>query len=99
MRKGNIATMAVLAATLALGGCSKSDEVAGPEARAQFIAECTSAGTGEAEVSAEKMGAYCECMADPSLAMQAAMADGTMPDQAELEKMQNDSIACTKHLE
>ena len=94
-----IATMVVLAAAVLLAGCGKSEEAGLDEARTAFIAECKAAGSDEGEVSAEKMGAYCECMADATVAMQAHMAAGTMPDADEQKKMQEQSIACLKHLE
>ena len=99
MRMGNIGTMAVLAAAMLLGACGKSEEATQDEAKAAFIAQCTAAGTGEAEVSAEKMNAYCGCMAESTLAMQNHLAEGTVPDDAEIKKMQEESIACMKHLE
>ena len=101
MRMGKFGTMAVLAAALLLGACGKSEEAGNAEAKAAFIAECTAAGTGEAggEVSAADMNAYCGCMADSTLAMQAHLAEGTVPDDAEIKKMQEESIACMKHLE
>lgn len=99
MRKGTIATMAVLAVAVLLSACGKSEEVGIDEARATFVAECTSAGAGNEEVSAEKLGAYCECMADSSVEMQAYLAEGKTPDDAGLAKMQEATMACLKHLE
>ena len=101
MRMGNIGTMAVLAAAMLLGACGKSEEAGNAEAKAAFIAECTAAGVGETdgEVTSADMNAYCGCMADSTLAMQAHLAGGTVPDEAEMKKMQEESIACMKHLE
>ena len=99
MRKGNLATLVMLAAAMLMAGCGQSGEATSDEAKATFIAECTAAGVDESEVSAAQMGAYCECMAEPTVAMQAHMAGGTMPDAAETKKMQEATIACMKHLE